>query len=120
MPSPLPDYLAKLVQESPANRDKLLAAWDGFTTESRIQILDHLIESGAVPLMALPVARRALADGNAYVRSLAIKCLESTGAPLDWETLASEPSDLVRYSRSSDARRVGKECDRTSRYRCQT
>src|SRR3546814_8266270 len=38
-------------------------------------------------------------DGNAYVRYLAIKCLESTDAPLDWETLASDPSDLVRYSR---------------------
>src|SRR3546814_17188141 len=99
MPSPLPDYLAKLVQESPANRDKMLAAWDGFTTESRIQILDHLIESGAVPLMAVPVARRALADGNADVRSLAIKCLESTDAPLDWETLPYAPTDLVLPSR---------------------
>src|SRR3546814_10958221 len=49
--------------------------------------------------MAVPVARRALADGNAYVRYLAIKCLESTDVPLDWETLASDPSDLVRYSR---------------------
>src|SRR3546814_7394260 len=70
MPSPLPDYLAKLVQESPANRDKLLAAWDGFTTESRIQILDHLIESGAVPLMAVPVARRALARSEEHTSEL--------------------------------------------------
>src|SRR3546814_2815870 len=96
MPSPLPDYLAKLVQESPANRDKLLAAWDGFTTESRIQILDHLIESGAVPLMAVPVARRALADGNAYVRYLAIKCLESTDARSEEPT--SELPSLMRSS----------------------
>jgi len=90
--------LHQLLEPTPGSRNKLLAAWDGLSTESRIQILDHLIEDRAKDLIMIPVANKALTDGNAYVRYLAVQCLALTDAEADDKTLADDPSELVRYS----------------------
>ena len=75
--STLPDYLIPLLQPTPSGVTKLIAAWDGLTTESQIRILAELgtgIEKWQSPVYLIKkVLTKALESVNPYIRYLAAR-----------------------------------------------
>jgi hypothetical protein len=115
------DYLKELLSDSPLARIKLLAAWDGLTTETQITLLSALASryggreeerrhggSQADRVIWL----KALSSANEYVRYLAARALDlnefgksEEQKQADREILAriaADTSPLVRYARGGD------------------
>lgn len=66
-PPELPDYLVVLLQPTPTGIAKLIAAWDGLSTESQIRILTELKNAHAPSYLAEKVHTKALDSDNTYV-----------------------------------------------------
>jgi len=95
----LPDYLAELLQPTPGGVAKLIAAWDGLSTESKMILLAALDRANFPGHLAERVLSKALESESAYVRYLAVGRLYSG----DEETtvkkrIEEDPEPLVRYS----------------------
>jgi hypothetical protein len=98
----LSDHLVSLLQPTPSAAEKLIAAWDGLSTESQIFVL-------IAPEMARLSARsneklhkKALNSPNAYVRYLAAKGLllsskENEEQKAIKHRIEHDPDPLVRY-----------------------
>ncbi len=95
------EHLAALLDSSPSGIAKLIAAWDGLSTESQIAIM---IKLGAARLPAYldeRVRMVAIGSSNAYVRYLAARNLDlivnPTAARTVKQRIEDDPSPLVRY-----------------------
>jgi len=69
----LPSYLKELLHPTPSCAAKLIAAWDGLSLETHIQILTALEEVHFPSYLAQKVLRKAIDSSNVYVRYLAAK-----------------------------------------------
>src|SRR4029077_15971686 len=105
----LPDHLVPLLEPTPSGAAKLVAAWDGLTTESQILILNVLETTGLPAYLNEKVFTKALDSANAYVRYLAARRL--TFAPDDTEEkkavkkrIEDDPDPLVRYCLLEESR----------------
>jgi len=69
----LPAYLAELLRPTPSGVAKLLAAWDGLSVESKIQVLTELPKLQLPQYLHEKVCTKALKSENPYIRYLAAK-----------------------------------------------
>jgi hypothetical protein len=72
----VPDILADLLHPTPSGAMKLMAAWDGLHTETRMHILQRLSAEDAPPRpehLHDNLLDHALCDDNSYVRYLAVR-----------------------------------------------
>lgn len=69
----LPPHLMDLLQPTPSGATKLIAAWDGLSAESQMQLLTALDEAKFPPYLVQNIRRKALDSSNAYVRYLAAR-----------------------------------------------
>jgi hypothetical protein len=108
----LPAYFDELMKPKPSNVAKIIASWDGLSTESQISILMHLSKVRLAVLPGLPdklakkIRVKALESKNAYVRYLG-----STSLDLDKDNeedmkikkrIENDPDPVVRYSLFED------------------
>lgn len=100
----LPSYLLPLIEPRPSGEAKLLAAWDGLSTEHQILLLT-LRSHGPLGLTT-KIRGKALASTNAYVRYLAAQGFQASRD--DTEEMAlrkrieDDPEPLVRYAPLED------------------
>lgn len=98
----LASYLQPLLHPTPSSVAKLLAAWDGLTTESQIQLLTLLPSAQHPAYLADNIWHRAMKSENSYVRYLG--CRSFRPNPKNASDLALkaridlDPDPLVRYS----------------------
>lgn len=77
----LPEYLKELVKPTANGIEKLLAAWDGLTSETQVRLLDEIVHrnlNNAEPNKDSHLNKvflKALDNKNAYVRFLAARNL---------------------------------------------
>lgn len=69
----LPRHIAVLLQPTPSNVAKLIAVWDGLSTESQILILTELDKAQFPAYLNEKIRIKAFESANAYVRYLAAK-----------------------------------------------
>lgn len=98
-----PDHLKPLVETTPSGVMKLLAAWDGLSTETQIQILTWLETAGLPDHLALSVRLKALGNSNSYVRYLSAATFNFSESDSDEmqavrRRIEEDPNDLVRYA----------------------
>jgi len=95
----LPDYLAELLQPTPSGAAKLIAAWDGLSTESKMILLTALDRANFPGHLAEKVLDKALESESAYVRYLAVGRLCSSDEKTTVKKrIEEDPEPLVRYS----------------------
>jgi len=102
-PHELPTYLKPLLEPTPSSIAKLLAVWDGLSTERHLEILGLYEHLETYPFLRDRVYRKALESDNAYVRYLAAKHLYRSCEPSQEQTginkqIAEDRDPLVRYS----------------------
>ena len=98
----LPDHLAPLLEPTPSGVAKLVAAWEGLSTELQILILTGLDKAGLPAYLKEKVCIKALDGANAYVRYLAARWLHFSGDDTDEkkavkQRIGEDPDPLVRY-----------------------
>jgi hypothetical protein len=71
---------------------KLVAAWDGISTESQILILTKLTVSERPEHLTEKICMKALDSNNAYVRYLAARNLSCSGTAIVFLLPAKNPS----------------------------
>src|SRR5262245_18000862 len=106
--SHLPDYLMPLLQPTPSGTAKLIAAWDGLSTETQILVLTEIKQSRAPAYLLAKVYTKALGSSNSYIRYLAARELRFSAGVRILGTLygnealrkriEEDPDPLVRYS----------------------
>lgn len=69
------DHLAALLDSSPSGVAKLIAAWNGLSTESQIIILAKLDRARLPAYLDEKIRMAAFESSNAYVRYLAARGL---------------------------------------------
>jgi hypothetical protein len=69
----LPDHLAPLLEPTPSGVAKLVAAWEGLSTELQILILTGFDKARLPAYLKEKVCIKALDGANAYVRYLAAR-----------------------------------------------
>ncbi|TWB05647.1 hypothetical protein [Gluconacetobacter diazotrophicus] len=99
----VPPYLEPLLMPTPSGVMKLMAAWDGLSTETQIMVLSLLPTRRYPDYLATRVRDKALSSDVAYIRYLSYQgvYLDSDN-PADIAVnarLESDPNPLVRYSR---------------------
>jgi hypothetical protein len=109
----LPAYLAELLQPTPSGVAKLIAAWDGLSTESQILVLTKLDESQFSSYWDEKIRIKALGSENPYVRYLAARRFsfldkkqseeiygksETEKMEAVKKRIEEDPAPLVRYS----------------------
>ncbi|WP_419657519.1 uncharacterized protein Dvar_66640 [Desulfosarcina variabilis str. Montpellier] len=98
----VPAYLVDLLQPTPSGTSKLIAAWDGLSVETQIQILLALEETKVPEYQSKKVRYKALDSPNAFVRYLAAKqfCFfddyDEEGKALK-ERIETDSDPLVKY-----------------------
>ena len=98
----LPDHLTPLLEPTPSGVAKLVAAWEGLSTELQILILTGLDKAGLPAYLKEKVCIKALDGANAYVRYLAARLLDFSGDDTDEkkavkQRIGEDPDPLVRY-----------------------
>lgn len=97
----LGDYLDDLIQDKPSSELKLLAAWDGLSTETQIKILHTL--KGNVPNKLKKIS---LSSNNSYIRFLTVKYARFDKNDNEDKILIDkirlDESPLVRHANSSN------------------
>lgn len=97
----LPDHLADLVQPTPSGTAKLLAAWDGLSVESHMQLLNAIFPPNSRPgYHQFGILNKALSSPNAYIRYLAARQVKNTyndEAQLK-KVVEADPDLLVRHA----------------------
>lgn len=98
----LPEHLASLLDPTPSGVAKLIAAWDGLSTESQILLLAELEKGGAPAYLHDKVRIKALDSANPYVRYLvARKFYFSDDDSVEKRALKrrieEDPHPLVKY-----------------------
>ncbi len=98
----MPWHLSELLHPTPSGVEKLLAAWDGLSTESKIMILLKLDDIETPAYLKKKIGLNALENENAYVRYLAVRRFSfDQDDPNDEVTekkVENDTSSLVRYS----------------------
>src|SRR6266545_4677552 len=94
----LPLHLASLLQPTPSGVAKLLAAWDGLSTESQILILTKLKTTTRPEYLSERIRIKAFDSANAYVRYLAASSLRASGDDVLKNRIEQDSDALVRYS----------------------
>ncbi|MGW8181832.1 MAG: hypothetical protein ACWGQW_24140, partial [bacterium] len=95
----LPDYLAELLQPTPSGTAKLIAAWNGLSTESKMILLTALDRANFPAHLAEKVLNKALESESAYIRYLAAVRLDSRDENTTVKKrIEEDPEPLVRYS----------------------
>lgn len=97
----LPDHLAPLLEPTPSGVAKLVAAWEGLSTELQILILTGFDKEGLPAYLKEKVCIKALDGANAYVRYLAARQLNFSGDDTDEkkavkQLIGADPDPLVR------------------------
>jgi hypothetical protein len=105
--SNIPDYLSDLLQPTPSGVAKLIAAWDGLSGESQIQIL-KLQNNLAPNYLWQKVLIKALDSAVPYIRYLAVKRLDLSPDENAEKTalkkrIEEDPDVLVRFSGLEDS-----------------
>ena len=106
----LPEYLKELVKPTANGIEKLLAAWDGLTSETQVRLLDEIVHrnlNNAEPNKDSHLNKvflKALDNKNAYVRFLAARnlyCHENCSDEQNKinERIDNDPVNLVKYSK---------------------
>lgn len=100
--STLPSHLMDLLYPTPSGTAKLIAAWDGLSVETQLQILGSLDEARFPWYLAQKVRRKALDSPNAYVRYLAAREFDFGGEDNEEgralkERIEMDSDPLVRY-----------------------
>ena len=95
----VPHHLTPLLLPTPSGVAKLLAAWDGLSTESQILILTKVKEPQPPrpAYLSKRIHLKALDSANAYVRYLAASSLRSSGDEVFKGRIEQDPDTLVRY-----------------------
>lgn len=98
----LPEYLWDLLAPTPHGNAKLLAAWDGLTTESHMRVLSALKIATYPQHLAKRVMEKALESPNAYIRYLAANEIVQGGeddekAAILEKRIAADKHPLVKY-----------------------
>lgn len=96
-------HLQELLEPTPSGTAKLLAAWDGLTPESQIQLLIAKKKRPGPAYLYSRVIEKALGSENAYVRYLAAReCRFSRDDDDHTKTLKEriegDPDPMVRYA----------------------
>lgn len=98
----VPLYLEPLLQPTPSGVAKLVAAWDGLSTETQIMILTLLPKVQYPGYLAAKVRDKALASEAPYIRYLSYRGMYlNRDRTADMEVKArldADPDPLVRYS----------------------
>ncbi len=100
--SMLPPHLMDLLNPTPSGTAKLIAAWEGLSVESQIQIFTALDEAHFPWDLQGKVLRKALDSSNVYVRYLAAKDFRRI---CEWSEdydelrgrIENDPDPLVKY-----------------------
>jgi len=101
VPESLPEHLKPLLEPTPSGAAKLLAAWDGLTVETQINILAGLSKAQHPPYLARKIRLKALESETAYIRYLAFQGGHFSDDAGDIEVktrIEADPDALVRYS----------------------
>jgi hypothetical protein len=112
--SQIPSHLKPLVETTPSGVMKLLAAWDGLSTETQIQILDWLERAGLPEYMEQRVRLKALESSNSYVRYLSAVGFrfnedDPEGMKAVRRCIEDDPDSLVRYAPLEHQFRIGQK-----------
>ena len=99
----VPAHLLELLQPTPSGTGKLMAAWDGLTPESQIQLLAAKKKHPGPAYLYSRVIDKALGSENAYVRYLAARECHFSGdddgdAKRLKERIENDPDPMVRYA----------------------
>lgn len=95
-----PDHIKDLLHPTPSGTAKLIAAWDGLSHETQIQVLSGL-RNRSYPYYDLnkKIAERALNSKIPYIRYLAAKQLNLDDEEDELrKKIQEDPDPLVRYS----------------------
>src|SRR6266508_517263 len=93
----LPPHLTPLLLPTPSGVAKLVAAWDGLTTESQILILTKLKMTPLPEYLTERIRIKGLDSNNAYVRYLAARELRFNGNEALKQRIEQDGDLLVRY-----------------------
>ncbi len=111
-------HLQELLEPTPSGVAKLLAAWDGLTAESQIQLLIAKKKRPGPVYLYCRVIEKALGSENAYARYLAAResfnCCSDDGAKPEEmlkKRIENDPEPLVRYALFETVLPFGSEFD---------
>jgi len=91
-----------LIQPNPSSEAKLVAVWDGLSTETRIEVILRLAGSEKPISLSPRILEKALGDQNPYVRYLACRGLYLSDEKPQEQALKArieaDQNPLVRYA----------------------
>jgi len=90
------DYISELIDPRPLGIEKILAAWGGMSSETKIQIYRRLKEVDPPSYLFDKVRDKALEDENEYIRYLATK--DVLDEKHQKRIIDQESSELIKYS----------------------
>jgi hypothetical protein len=93
----IPLHLAPLLLPTPSSVAKLVAAWDGLSTESQILILTKFKTTTRPAYLSERIRIKALDSANAYVRYLAASSFGASGDDVLKKRIEQDTDALVRY-----------------------
>jgi hypothetical protein len=122
----LPQHLSELLKVTPSGIAKLIAAWDGLSTESQIVILTEIQRKNFPRYLTEKVYIKAIESKNAYVRYLAARRFtfssksqseeiygknETSKMEAIKKRIEEDSNDLVRYCLLEDETGFSSICD---------
>ena len=93
--TPFNDCINELIDPRPLGIAKIIAAWDGLSIETKIQIYKKVKEISLGPHLLDKLQQKALKDENEYIRYLVRKDISGEEFA---RIVVNESSELVKYS----------------------